>query len=162
MYYVATTILAVAMALLWMFVRFRAAKKPATTKKIIIPPLGMSTGALMFVVPQFRVGLDEALLAFLLGSLFSVLLIKTSKFEVQSDQIYLKQSKAFIFILFGLLAIRTAMKLYLGHQISVPQTSGVFFILAFGMILPWRIAMLMSFKKMAKELRQSKESFVST
>ena len=148
----ATTVGALMMGILAMFVRMKAAKQPATVKKIILPPVFMSTGALMFLVPMFRVTPAEILEAFSVGMLFSILLIRTSKFEVRDNQIYLQRSKAFIYILVGLLLLMIVIKSVLGHYISFGETSGMFFILAFGMILPWRLAMLYSFKKLKKSL----------
>ncbi|MGM7701284.1 CcdC family protein [Pseudalkalibacillus sp. Hm43] len=145
---VASTIIAIVMASVALFIRMRAARKPASIKKIILPPLFMSTGFLMFLYPPARVNLDEALEALLVGALFSLLLIRTSSFEKRSDEIYLRRSKAFVFILIGLLLFRIVLKLYLGQQISIEETSGLFFILAFGMIAPWRIAMYFKFKKL--------------
>lgn len=148
----ATTVGALMMAVLAMFVRMKAAKKPTNVKKIILPPVFMSTGFLMFTVPMFRVTPAEILEAFSVGMIFSILLIKTSKFEVRDNQIYLQRSKAFIYILVGLLLLRIILKSVLGHYISFGETSGMFFILAFGMILPWRLAMLYSYKKLEKSL----------
>lgn len=54
----------VAMALLAIFVRMRGTNKPISTVKIIMPPIGMSTGFLMFVAPAFRVPGMWGLLAF--------------------------------------------------------------------------------------------------
>ncbi len=59
----------------------------------------MSTGALMFVHPTFRVTALECGEAIFIGALFSILLIKTSSFEVRGNEIYLQRSKAFVFIL---------------------------------------------------------------
>lgn len=140
------------MAIFVIFVRMKAAKKPTNAKKIILPPVFMSSGFLMFTQPLFRVTAAEFAEAFTVGMLFSILLIKTSKFEIRDDHIYLKRSKAFIFILFGLLFLRILLKSILGHYISFGQTSGMFFILAFGMILPWRLAMLYSYKRLEKTL----------
>ncbi len=151
----ATTVGALMMAVFAMFVRMKAAKKPANVKKIILPPVFMSTGFLMFTVPMFRVTPAEILEAFSVGMVFSILLIKTSKFEVRNNQIYLQRSKAFIYILVGLLLLRIIMKSVLGHYISFGETSGMFFILAFGMILPWRLAMLYSYKKLEKTLPEN-------
>lgn len=149
---VASSIGAFLMAIFVIFIRMRAAKKPATVKKIILPPVFMSTGAFMFLFPAFRVTFAELIEALSVGVLFSILLIKTSNFEVRDNQIYLKRSKAFIFILFGLLFFRIIMKSILGQYISFGETSGMFFLLAFGMILPWRLAMYSSFKKLQKQL----------
>ncbi|WP_264804235.1 CcdC family protein, partial [Cytobacillus sp. NCCP-133] len=104
---------AVFMAIFVMFIRMKAAKKPASAKKIILPPIFMSTGALMFVVPYFRVTPTEILEAASVGMLFSILLIKTSSFEIRDNEIYLKRSKAFAFILIGLLVVRIIGKMIL-------------------------------------------------
>ncbi len=102
----------------------------------------------MFLYPPARVSLSEALEAFAVGVIFSILLIRTSSFERRSNAIYLRRSKAFVFILLGLLVFRIVLKLYLGQYISIEETSGLFFILAFGMLAPWRIAMYVKFKKL--------------
>ncbi|WP_282140356.1 CcdC family protein [Cytobacillus oceanisediminis] len=146
---------AVFMAIFVMFIRMKAAKKPASAKKIILPPIFMSTGALMFVVPYFRVTPMEILEAATVGMLFSILLIKTSSFEIRDSDIYLKRSKAFAFILIGLLVIRIIGKMVLSSTIDYGQLSGMFWILAFSMILPWRIAMYMNFRKLYQELHGS-------
>jgi len=150
-----STIAAVIMALGVMMIRMRASKKPASARKIILPPLFMSTGALMFLHPMFRVTPLEFLEAITLGFFFSIFLIKTSNFEVKEDKIYLKRSKAFAFILIGLLLIRIALKFYLSNSIDVGELSGMFWILAFGMIVPWRIAMYLSFRKLENQLPPS-------
>ncbi|MBN8199711.1 MULTISPECIES: CcdC family protein [Bacillaceae] len=146
---------AVFMAIFVMFIRMKAAKKPASAKKIILPPIFMSTGALMFVVPYFRVTPMEILEAAAVGMLFSILLIKTSSFEVRDSDIYLKRSKAFAFILIGLLIIRIIGKMVLSSTIDYGQLSGMFWILAFSMIVPWRIAMYMNYRKLHQELHES-------
>ncbi|MED3552064.1 CcdC family protein [Cytobacillus praedii] len=151
-YVVITSIGAICMAIFAMFIRMKAAKKPATAKKIILPPIFMSTGALMFIFPYFRVTPLELAEAVIVGLLFSILLIKTSKFEIRDKDIYLKRSKAFLYILIGLLVIRMAGKLILSSTIDYGQLSGMFWILAFGMIVPWRIAMYINFKKLQQEL----------
>ncbi|MEK3808824.1 MULTISPECIES: CcdC family protein [unclassified Metabacillus] len=150
-----STIAAVIMALGVMMIRMRASKKPASARKIILPPIFMSTGALMFLHPMFRVTPLEFLEAITLGFFFSIFLIKTSNFEVKEDKIYLKRSKAFAFILIGLLVIRIALKFYLSNSIDVGELSGMFWILAFGMIVPWRIAMYLSFRKLENQLPPS-------
>jgi membrane protein CcdC involved in cytochrome C biogenesis len=151
-YVLASTVGAVGMAIIVTFMRMKAAKKPATAKKIILPPIFMSTGALMFIFPMFRVHFLQIIEALTVGMLFSILLIKTSKFEIRNQQIYLKRSKAFVFILIGLLVVRVIAKLVLSSSIDVGELSGMFWILAFGMIVPWRIAMYLQFKKLHNEL----------
>jgi membrane protein CcdC involved in cytochrome C biogenesis len=84
--------------------------------------------------------------------LFSILLIKTSKFEIRDEAIYLKRSKAFALILITLLIVRIGLKSYLSMSIDIGQLSGMFWILAFGMIVPWRIAMYRSYRKLEQEM----------
>jgi membrane protein CcdC involved in cytochrome C biogenesis len=143
---------AVFMALMAIAVRMRAAKKPTNVKKILIPPLGMSTGFLMFVAPQTHIPWSYALIALVVGLGFAVPLIRTSHFEILEREVYLKRSKAFPIILLSLLVIRVALHSYVQEFISLPQTGAVFFILAFGMLLPWRIAMYMRYKKVSSQL----------
>ncbi|HET7615665.1 MAG TPA: cytochrome c biogenesis protein CcdC [Bacillales bacterium] len=152
---IVSIVIGVVFALAILAVRMKAAKKPASVKKIILPPIFMTTGFCMFIEPQFRPPFIEAVGAFLVGCLFSILLIKTSRFEIRDRDIYLKRSKAFIFILFGLLALRTVMKFYVGGEVTLPVTSGLFFILAYGMILPWRVGMLIGYKRREKQLHEN-------
>lgn len=73
-------------------IRMKAQKYPVNTKKIILPPFFMATGALMYVVPYFRLTGFEIIESVVLG-LFSSVLIMTSHFEVKGSQIYLKNLK---------------------------------------------------------------------
>jgi len=132
------------------FVRLKASNKPTNAKKILLPPVFMSTGFLMFIAPATRVPFTELIEAFIVGMIFSILLIKTSKFHIIDGEIYLKRSKAFIFILIGLLVVRTVIKIFLEQEIHLGQTAGLFFTLAFGMILPWRVAMFVMYKRLLK------------
>lgn len=140
------------MAVFVMFVRLRSQKKPVNEKKIIIPPIAMSTGALMFIFEEFRVAPLQIVEAAAIGILFSTVLIATSKFEVRDDEIYLKRSKAFVFILVGLLILRIILKLIFSNSLDVGELGGMFFILAWAMIIPWRLAMLIQFKKLKKTM----------
>ena len=149
---IVSTVFAIGMGIAVTTIRAKSAKRPASVKKILLPPLFMSTGALMFIFPFFRVTGLEFIEAIIAGILFSTVLIWTSKFERRDGDIYLKQSKAFIFILFGLLIVRIIAKLVLSSTIDIGALSGMFWILAFGMIVPWRIAMYMQFRKLQKEV----------
>ncbi|MED4226999.1 cytochrome c biogenesis protein CcdC [Neobacillus cucumis] len=151
-YVVVSSIGAVFMGFFVLFVRMKAAKKPTNAKKIILPPIFMSTGAFMYVVPEFRLTPMEIGEAIIVGMLFSILLIKTSNFEIRGNDIYLKRSKAFIYILVGLLILRLILKAILSSTIDIGQLSGMFFLLAYSMIVPWRVAMYRSYRKLYKEL----------
>ncbi|WP_099362928.1 CcdC family protein [Fredinandcohnia onubensis] len=149
---IASSVVAIMMAIFVTFLRAKSAQKPASVKKIILPPVFMSTGALMFVHPMFRVTPLEVLEAVMVGMLFSILLIKTSSFEIRENDIYMKRSKAFIYILVGLLVIRIVLKSVLSTSIDFGELSGMFWILAFAMIVPWRIAMYVKYKKLASSI----------
>ncbi len=143
---------AVAMAALVMVVRIKASAKPTNVKKIVLPPIFMSTGALMYIDPQFRLTFPEIIEAIVIGMFFSIFLIKTSKFEIRDQDIYLKRSKWFIVILVGLLFIRVILKSVMSSAMPYTQLAGMFFLLAYFMILPWRIAMFIDYKKLYKQL----------
>ncbi|GGA62244.1 CcdC family protein [Ornithinibacillus halotolerans] len=150
---IASTIVALFMASVMIVVRLKASKKPASVKSIILPPVFMSTGALMFVFPQFQLDWITVFESLIIGIVFSFLLIKTSKFEIRRNEIYLIPSKVFAFVLIGLLIIRTILKLIVGNTISLGETSGVFFLLAFGMLATWRIVMLYKYKQLEKQIK---------
>ncbi|SDX95762.1 CcdC family protein [Paenibacillus sp. CF384] len=134
-----------------MFLRLRASNRPTTMRKIIIPPIGMSTGFLMFVAPVTHVPWLWAITAFAVGAvLFAYPLIRTSKLERVGETIVLKRSKMFIFILLGLLIVRLLVHNVVEQAVSIPQTGALFFVLAFGMIVVWRIAMLQSYLKLLR------------
>ncbi|HZG72541.1 MAG TPA: CcdC protein domain-containing protein, partial [Chondromyces sp.] len=61
--------------------------------------------------------------------------------------------KAFPIILMGLLIIRIVMKVILSSTIDVGELSGMFFILAFSMIVPWRVAMYIQYRRLYRELK---------
>ncbi|MCB8816158.1 CcdC family protein [Desulfosporosinus shakirovi] len=150
----ASIIVSLLMVIIVNLVRLRNTKKPAVAKKIILPPLFMATGASMFILPMFRPTLPELISSVVMGMLFSIVLIKTSKFEIRDNQIYLQRSKLFIVALIGLVALRMVGKIILAETIHIDpaQMSGIFFILAFSMILPWRISMYIGFRKLKRQL----------
>lgn len=146
------SIMAVFMGIAVIFVRQKASKRPLSIKKILIPPVMMSTGTLMFVFPYFRLTVTEILEALIIGLIFSVLLVITTKYEERGDQLYVKPSKWFIGILLALLIIRTSLKSILSMSISPGEIGGMFFLLAFVMIVVWRLSMLIKFKQFKKQL----------
>ncbi len=150
---IGSTILAIVMGTGVLMMRLRAQKKPVNAKKILIPPIAMSTGALMFIFEEFRVAPMQILEAVALGMVFSLVLIATSKFEISGDDIYLKASKAFPFILIVLLVLRVILKVIFSTTLDVGELAGMFFILAFSMLAPWRIAMLIKYLKLEKEMK---------
>lgn len=154
---IGTTVMALFMGILAIIVRSKSAKQPVSVKKIILPPVFMSTGALMFIFEEFRVAPLQIIEALIVGVLFSLILIKTTNFEVREEEVFIKKSKAFAFILFGLLLIRLIGKLVLSNTVDIGELGGMFWILAFGMIVPWRISMLINFKKIENTLQFKEE-----
>ncbi|ERG66949.1 membrane protein [Exiguobacterium chiriqhucha RW-2] len=142
-----STLVALMMGLIASFVRVKASARPTNAKKILIPPLAMSTGMLQFLVPAFRLTWLEVGEALIVGLIFSVFLIKTSNFEKRDGEVYLSRSKAFFIVVFVLLAIRTVMKAFLGDEVNIFATGGLFYLIAWGMIVPWRIAMYQKYKQ---------------
>lgn len=130
--------------LIW---RVREGRSAVTVKKIVMPPVGMATGFSMFAVPAFRVPLMWGVAAFLAGAiLLAYPLLATSRLERDGDAIIMKRSGAFFAVVVVLAIIRYAARGYLDAVMSVDQTAGLFFVLAFGMILRWRMSMLMEFR----------------
>lgn len=148
---ISSTIIGALMAVIVNTLRMKTAERPINTKKIIIPPLMMSTGLFMFTIPIFWISWLQALEAFGVGILFSILLIRTTHFKVDGNKIYLIPSKAFIYILFGLLIIRMLGKAILGQAIAFGEITSMFFLLAYGMLLTWRLTMLYKYKQLLKE-----------
>ncbi|NGM85091.1 cytochrome c biogenesis protein CcdC [Paenibacillus sp. 7124] len=150
--HIGSTVGALLMALMVIFIRLKASDRPVTIRKILIPPLGMSTGFFMFVVPEVRFPLWWALAAFLAGwFIFAYPLIKTTTFHEKEGLIYAKRSKSFILVLLGLLLVRTLLHEFIDRYISIPQSGGLFFILAFGMIVHWRVFMLRRYRSLVPQ-----------
>ncbi|MFD2829040.1 CcdC family protein [Corticicoccus populi] len=135
------SVMAVLMGIAVIFIRKRASKEPLTMKKVVIPPIAMSTGALMYVFPYFRLTSFEIFEAVAVGLVFSSVLILTTKYEKRDNELYVKQSKWFPVILVALLVIRLVYKSILSISISPGEIGGMFFLLAFVMIAMWRASM---------------------
>lgn len=144
----ATSLVGAAAVLAW---RVRETTRPVTAKKIVIPPLGMSTGLFMFTYPPTRVPLSWALAAFVVGAaILSYPLIKTSTLTLRGDTVFLQRSPAFLWILVGLVAVRLIARSYIEEHVNTLQTGSLFFLLAFGMIVRWRIGMFVAFRRLVR------------
>jgi membrane protein CcdC involved in cytochrome C biogenesis len=132
--------------------RIRETRTPVTTRKIVIPPLGMSTGFAMFFVPSMRIPWSWAIGAFLVGALvLAVPLGRTSTLERSGDVVLMRRSNGFLLILLVLLAIRVALHEWIGELLPPKETGSLFFVLAFGMILRWRVGMLVRYLRLMKD-----------
>ncbi|HET9989985.1 MAG TPA: cytochrome c biogenesis protein CcdC [Kofleriaceae bacterium] len=129
--------------------RAHEARRVVTVRSVIIPPLGMSTGFSMFAVPATRVPLSWAVVALALGALvFAIPLISTSRLVRQDEQILVQRSRAFVAILLGLVALRFGLRTWIEQYVSPMQTGALFFLLAFGAIVRWRLAMLRDYRRL--------------
>jgi len=127
--------------------RIREGRTAVTVRKIIIPPLGMATGFCMFVVPAFRVPVLWAAIAFAIGAvLLAWPLLATSRLVRDGDAIMMQRSGAFFLVVVVLAAIRYFARSYFDSIMTLQQTAGLFFVLAFGMIVRWRLGMLMEYR----------------
>lgn len=127
--------------------RIREGRTAVTVRKIIIPPLGMATGFSMFFVPAFRVPLLWAAVAFLIGAIILAWPLQaTSRLIRDGDVIMMKRSGAFFLVVIVLFAVRYFARGYFDRIMTLQQTAGLFFVLAFGMILRWRLSMLREYR----------------
>jgi membrane protein CcdC involved in cytochrome C biogenesis len=142
---IAASLAGAAAVLVW---RLHETRRPVTPRSILIPPLGMSTGFAMFLLHEFRLGWPWALGAFLAGAaVLSIPLIRSTELTVRGGVVWVKRSRAFLAILIGLVALRLALRNYVAHILPARQTAGVFFILAFGMIVRWRMWMWREYRR---------------
>lgn len=131
--------------------RIRAGKQPTSLRKIVIPPLGMATGFIMFAFSLTHIPWVWGLSAFLTGMLiFAFPLIVTTRLERVESEIYVRRSKAFVFIMLTLFIIRLSLHGVVEKYMSIPQTGAIFYLLAFGMIIPWRLAMISDYMRLKK------------
>ena len=143
---IAGSVVGLAAVLAW---RIREARGAVSVKKIVIPPLGMSTGFSMFLISGFRVPWTWALLAFLIGALaLAYPLLMTSRLVRQGDAIMMQRSNAFFTVILALAAIRLLARGYLDTVLTAQHTAALFYLLAFGMILRWRVSMLLEYRRL--------------
>lgn len=131
--------------------RVRESRRPVSLRSLIIPPLGMSTGFSMFVVPAFRIPWTWGLTAFVLGAMvFAYPLVSSPQLTVEDGLIMMRRSRWFLVVILGLAAVRLGLREYVSSIISVQQTAGLFFVLAFGMIVRWRTTLLMEYRRLVR------------
>ena len=127
--------------------RVRESRRPVSLRSLIIPPLGMSTGFSMFAMPAFRIPWTWGLAAFVLGALvFAYPLVSSPQLTIEDGLIMMRRSRWFLVVILGLAAVRLGLREYVSSIISVQQTAGLFFVLAFGMIVRWRTTLLLEYR----------------
>lgn len=158
---IASSVFAAVITVIMFIIRIKSAKKPVTAKKIILPPVMMSTGALMYIFPAFRLSLIQIVEAVIVGILCSLLLIKSSKLEIRDNEIFLKKSNIFLYVFAVLIIVRMAVKIAFSQSLEPGELGGMFWLLAFSMILPWRFMMYRKFRRLRLELQKTNE-FLNT
>ena len=129
--------------------RIQEGRRAVTLRKIVFPPLGMATGFSMFIVPAFRIPWTWAISAFLIGAIFLAYpLLRTSRLTMDGETVMMQRSGAFFLVVVALGLVRMLAKSYFDRYVSLEQTGGLFFILAFGMILRWRLGMLSEYRRL--------------
>jgi membrane protein CcdC involved in cytochrome C biogenesis len=128
--------------------RVREGRSAVTVRKIVIPPLGMATGFCMFLVRGFRVPWSWGLGAFLVGAVVLALpLVRTSRLTLLDGVVMMHRSASFFVVMVVLAIVRILAHSYFDRVLSVQQTAGLFFVLAFGMIVRWRVSMLLEYRR---------------
>jgi membrane protein CcdC involved in cytochrome C biogenesis len=141
---IATSVVGALAILVW---RIRETQRPISPRAILLPPLGMSTGLAMFVIPAFRVPWTWGLAAFATGATaLAYPLVRSSKLHLTDGAVMLQRSRAFLAILLGLAALRIGLRDYVGHLLPPRETASIFFLLAFGMIVRWRLWMYLRYR----------------
>ncbi|GKU77676.1 CcdC family protein [Paenibacillus sp. L3-i20] len=139
------------MGLCLIIVRIRAGNQPTTLKKIVIPPLGMATGFIMFAFPMTHIPWLWGVSAFGTGLLlFAFPLIVTTRLERVDTAIFVRRSKAFVAIIIVMFLLRIMLHRVVEHYVTIPQTGAIFYLLALGMIIPWRLAMVSDYLRLRK------------
>ena len=129
--------------------RIREGRTAVTARKILIPPMGMATGFSMFIVPAFRIPITWAVAAFLIGAIaLAYPLLRTSTLQRSGDAIMMKRSGAFFTVVIGLATVRYLARGYFDSMLTLEQTGGLFFVLAFGMIVRWRMNLFMKYREL--------------
>jgi membrane protein CcdC involved in cytochrome C biogenesis len=129
--------------------RMHESRRPVSLRSLLIPPLGMSTGFSMFAVHAFRVPWTWGISAFVLGAaLFAQPVIHTSRLTREGDVVLMRRSPWFLVIILVLAALRLALREYVGTFMTPQQTAGLFFIVAFGMIVRWRSSLFFQYQRL--------------
>jgi membrane protein CcdC involved in cytochrome C biogenesis len=127
--------------------RVREGRSAVTLKKIVMPPVGMATGFCMFFVPQCRIPFLWGLGAFLVGAIVLAFpLLLTSDLHLQNGVIMMKRSSAFFSVIIVLAVVRYLARGYFDRFLSLEQTGSLFYLLAFGMIVRWRLKLVLAYR----------------
>lgn len=129
--------------------RLRETSRPVTMRRIVAPPLGMSTGLSMFALPAARIPWTWGLAAFALGALvFVIPLSRGTRLVRRGEAVHVERSRAFLWMLLGLVAVRLALRAWVEQYLTQLQAGGLLFLLAWGMVLRWRLGMALDYRRL--------------
>ncbi|WP_462412862.1 CcdC family protein [Neobacillus sp. Marseille-QA0830] len=114
--------------------------------KILLPIIYLIPGiyALSTLALQLRLG--QIVIAAVVGVLLSVPLMFTTNYEIRQDgQIYAQKNKSFFIALFAVVALRIVLRQFISG-IDPASLTFLFFTVACGYIVPWRIVSFIKFK----------------
>ena len=116
----------------------------------------MSTGFSMFLMPAFRVPWTWGVGAFLAGAIvLAYPLLASTTLTREGNVVMMRRSRTFILVLLALAAVRLALRDYIGESLSPARTAGLFFVLAFGMIVRWRATMFVQYRRLTRDLNRA-------
>lgn len=131
--------------------RLRESRTPVTLRRIVAPPLGMSTGLSMFAAPPFRVPWTWAAVALLAGALvLAIPLARASNLVRRGEAILVERSRAFVWILLALVAVRLRLRAWVEQYVTQSQSGALLFLLAFGAVARWRVGMLRAYLRLSR------------
>ena len=80
---------------------------------------------------------------------FSIPLARSSTLTREGDTLVMKRSPLFLVLLLGLVAVRFALRSWIELYWSQLQTGALFFLLALGAVVRWRIDLIRQFRQLA-------------
>jgi membrane protein CcdC involved in cytochrome C biogenesis len=85
--------------------------------------------------------------AFLIGAIvLAYPLLLTSDLHLQNGVIMMKRSSAFFAVIIVLAVVRYLARGFFDRFLTLEQTGALFYLLAFGMILRWRLKLLLAWR----------------
>ncbi|WP_459503469.1 CcdC family protein [Bacillus sp. C1] len=143
-------------AVLIVLLRMRSMNRPMKRKgrRILFPLFFLIPGLSLYSVPM-KLEIWQISLAAAIGLILSIPLVILSGYEIRGDgQIYPKKSIAFIATFLVIVFIRYYFRSHI--EGLDPQSVGVlFFTVALGYIVPWRIGCYLKFRKVYQEKQQN-------
>jgi len=78
-------------------------------------------------------------------------MLRTSRLVRDGEAIMMQRSNAFFLVVVVLAVIRIVARTYIDRFLDISQTGSISFVLAFGMILHWRMRMYFEYRQLTKD-----------